>query len=491
MSMMESRRDVHLVNLIESIFPHVLHVYVYDCDHNSGHRRRKLLMKQTSSSEQVIAQDGFLNRFFGLAAHGTSVRTELFAGMTMFIASVYILAVIPAMLATSGMPHQSTISAVILTTAFVTILIGLVANVPIVVAPGLGLSAFFAYTICGSMGLSWQTALGAVFMSGTIFIILTVTKVLKLIIDGIPPVLKTSIGVGIGLFIAFIGLKNASIIVANPATFVTLGNMHDPAVLLTIFGLLVTSLLLAKQVKGGLLIGMVVTTVLAMMLGLTKVPTSMADIFNLVPPFPVDTFGQMDIKGAFGYGFLSVIFSITIVDMFDNIGTLIGVTRKANLVGDDGKFKNLNKALLCTSVGAAAGAVIGTCTVTSYIESAAGVADGGRTGLTACVTGVLYLVSLFFAPLFLLVPVQATAPVLIIVGVLMMGEVVSINFSDFTEALPAFLTILLMPLTFSIAQGLSFGFISYTIIKLATGRLSEIRPIMYVLTIAFIIHFAM
>ncbi|WP_251423082.1 NCS2 family permease [Veillonella agrestimuris] len=434
---------------------------------------------------------GFLDRFFNLSVKGTNVRTEVFAGLTMFIASVYILAVVPNLLAVSGMPLESTVAAVILTTAFSTILIGLVGNVPVVVAPGLGLSAFFAYTICGAMGLSWQTALGAVFISGVIFVILTVTRVLNKVIDSIPPVLKISIGVGIGLFVAFIGFKNANIIVSNPATFVGLGNLQDPAVLLTLAGLVITSVLLAKEVKGGLLIGMVITTILAMALGIAKVPQSMNDIFNLVPPIPVDTFGQFDVMSAFAYGIVSIIFSITIVDMFDNIGTLIGVTRKANLVDEDGKFPGLNRALLCTSIGAAAGAVVGTSTVTSYIESAAGVADGGRTGLTAVVTGLLYVVSLFFAPLFLLVPAQATAPVLIIVGVFMMSEVTHIDFTDFTEALPAFLTILLMPLTFSIAQGISFGFVSYTLIKLATGRIKEIHPIMYVLTVAFIIHFAL
>lgn len=432
----------------------------------------------------------WLDKFFKLSQHGTNVRTEIFAGITMFIASVYILAVIPNLLVASGMPHESTVAAVILTTAFTTILIGLVANVPVIVAPGLGLSAFFAYTICGSMGLTWQTALGAVFISGAVFIVLTITRILNLIIDGIPKVLKTSIGVGIGLFIAFIGFKNAHIIVADKATFVTLGNMQDPAVLLTLAGLLITSVLLAKQVRDGLLLGMIITTVAAMIFGYTKVPETSADIFNLVPPFPVDTFAQLDVMSAIKYGFLSIIFSITIVDMFDNIGTLIGVTRKANLVDADGKFKRLNHALLCTSIGAAAGAIIGTSTVTSYIESAAAVADGGRTGLTACVTGILYLIALFFAPLFLLVPAQATAPVLVIVGVFMMSEVTHIDFGDFTEALPAFLTILLMPLTFSIAQGLSFGFISYTLVKLITGRRKEIHPVMYVMTIAFIIHFA-
>ena len=288
--------------------------------------------------ERTNEANGFLDRFFKLTQHGTSVKTEFFAGITMFIASVYILAVIPNLLSVSGMPHASAVAAVVLTTAFATMLIGLVANVPVIVAPGLGLSAFFSYTICGAMGLSWQTALGAVFISGTVFVILTVTKVLNKIVDGIPQVLKTSIGVGIGLFVAFIGFKNAHIIVPNNATFVTLGNMQDPAVLLTLLGLFITSILLAKQVKGGLLIGMAFTTIAAMALGLTKIPATSADIFNLVPPVPVDTFGQLDIMGAIKYGIFSIIFSITIVDMFDNIGTLIGVTRKANLVNEDGKF---------------------------------------------------------------------------------------------------------------------------------------------------------
>ncbi|WP_252242760.1 NCS2 family permease [Clostridium sp. ZS2] len=430
-----------------------------------------------------------LEKIFKLTEKGTDVKTEILAGATTFIATAYILAVIPSMLCTTGMPQTSTVAAVVLTTAFATIFMGMFANLPVVVAPGLGLSAFFAYTICGAMGLPWQTALGAVFISGVVFIILTITKVLQRIIDSIPDVLKTSIGVGIGLFIAFIGLKNSQIIVANESTFVGLGNIKAPGVILTFFGLIFTGGLFSRGVKGSLLIGMFTTTIVGMFIGITKIPHSIGDIFNLVPPIPVDTFGKLDIMGAVKYGLVSIVFSITIVDMFDNIGTLIGVSKKAGLVKEDGSIEGLDKALVTGSVAAATGALLGTCTVTSYVESATGVAEGGRTGLTAVTTGILFIIALFFAPLFMLVPPQATAPVLIIVGVLMLGEVTSINFNDFTEALPAFITILLMPLTFSIAQGLAMGFISYTLIKVLTGKQKEIKPIMYILTIAFVIHF--
>ena len=442
-----------------------------------------------SSNHTSTGPTSSLDKFFKLSEHGTTIKTEIIAGITTFIASVYILAVVPSMLGDAGMPRDSAIAAVILSTTFATILMGLYANFPVVVAPGLGLSAFFAYTVCGSMGLSWQTALGAVFLSGIVFIILTVTKVRQLIIDCVPECLKISIGVGIGLFIAFIGFKNAGVIVADQSNFVGLGDLKTPGVVLFLIGLTLSSLLYAKQVKGGLLIGILVTTVIGMFMGITKVPTGIGDFFNIIPPVPAETFGKLDLKGVFSYGLFAVIFSITIVDLFDNIGTLIGVSRKAKLVGKDGKIKNLDKALICDSIAATAGSVLGTSTVTTYIESATGVSEGGRTGLTAVTTGILYLLTLFFAPFFLLIPTQATAPVLVIVGILMLGEVVSIKFEDFTEALPAFLTIILMPLTFSIAQGIAFGFVGYAVIKLLTGRWKEVHPVMYILAVFFIIHF--
>ncbi len=421
--------------------------------------------------ETNLNQRNRLNQFFKLDEYGTNVKTEMISGITTFVASVYILAVVPGMLSDAGMPQSSALAAVIISTAFSTILMGLYANFPVVVAPGLGLSAFFAYTICGSMGLNWQTALGAVFISGIVFI------------------MKVSIGVGIGLFIAFIGFKNAGVIVADPSNFVGLGDLKSPGVGLFLIGLILSSLFFARQIKGGLLIGILVTTVLGMFMGITKIPTGFGDLFGIIPPIPADTFGKLNIKEAFEYGIFAVIFTITIVDLFDNIGTLIGVSRKANLVGEDGKIKNLDKALICDSIATTVGAVLGTSTVTTYIESATGVSEGGRTGLSAVTTGVLYLITLFFAPLFLLIPTQATAPVLVIVGILMLSDVTMINFSDFTEALPSFLTILLMPLTFSIGQGIAFGFISYSVIKLITGKWKEVHPVMYLLAICFIIHF--
>lgn len=435
------------------------------------------------------AEKGLLERLFRLREKGTTAKTEILAGFTTFITMAYILFVNPQILSETGIPFNAALAATAIVSAFATLLMGLYANYPIAVAPGMGLNAFFTYTVVLTMGLSWQTALGAVFVSGMVFIILTVTKARQLIIEAVPPVLKYSIGVGIGLFIAFIGLKNAAIVVASPATYVTLGNMKDPGVILAIIGLVITAFLMARQVKGALLIGMLSTTIIGMFMGVTKVPTGLSDIVTLVPPSPAATFLKLDIMGAVKYGLVSIIFSITIVDLFDNIGTLIGVSRKAGLLDKDGRLPGIERALVADSVGATVGSLVGTSTVTSYVESAAGVAAGGKTGLTAVVVGLLFLVSLFFAPLALLVPSQATAPILIIVGVLMMAEVVHIKFDDFTEALPAFLTIVLMPLTFSIAQGLSFGFMSYTIIKAMTGKFKEIHPVMYVLTVLFILHF--
>lgn len=432
---------------------------------------------------------GFLERYFKLEEKGTTVKTEILAGFTTFITMAYILFVNPQILSQTGIPFNAALAATALVSAFATLLMGLYANFPIAVAPGMGINAFFTYTVVLGMGLPWQTALGAVFVSGVVFIILTVTKVRQLIIEAVPEVLRYSISVGIGLFIAFIGFRNAGLIVASDSTYVTLGNIKDPGVILTLIGLVITSFLMAKNVKGGLLIGMLSTTLIGMFMGVTKIPTSLSDIVTLVPPTPAETFLKLDIMGALKYGLISIIFSITIVDLFDNIGTLIGVSRKAGLLDENGRLPGIEKALVVDSVSATVGSLVGTSTVTSYIESAAGVAAGGRTGLTAVVVGLLFLVSLFFAPLALLVPSQATAPILIIVGVLMMAEVVHIKFNDFTEALPAFLTIILMPLTSSIAQGLAFGFIFYTLVKGLTGKFKEIHPVMYVLTVLFILHF--
>jgi adenine/guanine/hypoxanthine permease len=310
-------------------------------------------------------------------------------------------------------------------------------------------------------------------------------------LKGYPQVLRVSIGVGIGLFIAFIGLKNAGIVVANESTFVTLGNMKSPGVLVSIFGLIVTGWLMARRVKGGLIIGILITTLVSMIFKVSPLPTGISSIIAPTNPMQAlaPTFGQLDIFGALSYGLISILFAFTFVDLFDNIGTLLGVSRKAGLLDGKGNLPRAGKALMSDSLGTMIGSIMGTPTVTSYIESASGVAEGGKTGLTAVTVSILFAVSIIFAPLVGLIPGQATAPVLILVGTLMMSEVVLVRFDDFTEAFPAFMTIVMMPLTFSIAQGLAFGFMSYTIIKLITGRHKENNPVTYTLTVLFILHF--
>ncbi|HZW84049.1 MAG TPA: NCS2 family permease [Candidatus Deferrimicrobium sp.] len=436
-------------------------------------------------------ENSILEKLFHLKELNTSVRTEILAGITTFVTMAYILFVNPNILKDAGMPINATFAATAISAAFATLVMGLYANYPIAMAPGMGLNAFFTYAVVIGMKLPWQTALGAVFISGLVFFLLTVTKVREWIIEGVPEVLRLSIGVGIGLFIAFIGFKDAGIIVADQATFVTLGSMKSPGVLVACFGLIVTGWLMAKKVKGGLLFGILATTIVSMLTGVSHPPTGLSDIIAPTNPLTevAPTFAQLNIKGAFDYGLISILFAFTFVDMFDNIGTLLGVGRKAGLLDAKGNLPRAGKALMADSIGTMFGSIMGTPTVTSYIESSAGVAEGGKSGLTAVTVAILFALSIVFAPLVGLIPGQATAPVLILVGVLMMGEVVHIKFDDFTEALPAFITIIMMPLTFSIAQGLAFGFMSYTIIKLLTGRFKENNPVTYILTILFILHF--
>lgn len=446
----------------------------------------------TELKASKVSGNGILEKFFKLSENGTDVKTEVLAGLTTFMALAYIIFVNPNILADAGIPRDAAFVATALASAFATLFMGLYANYPIAVAPGMGLNAYFTYAVVKGLGLSWQAALGAVFISGVIFFLLTVTKIRQIIIDGVPQVLRVSIGVGIGLFIAFIGLKNAGIVVSNPATFVALGNMKSPGVLVAVFGLAFTGYLLARRVKGSLLIGMVATTIVAMLAGVTKAPTSLSQVVSLTSVNNLaPTFLKLDIRAALNYGLISIIFAFTFVDLFDNVGTLIGVSRKGGLLDESGRLPRINKALFVDSTGTMVGSLLGTSTVTSYIESAAGIQEGGRTGLTAVVVGLLFILALFFAPLVGVVPAQATAPILMLVGVLMMGEVVNVKFDDFTEAFPAFLTIVMMPLTFSIAQGLAFGFMGYTFIKAVTGRGKEVSPVMYVLTVLMIVHFAL
>ena len=433
----------------------------------------------------------FIERYFKIREKGSSVRTELIAGLTTFIAMAYILFVNPNILADAGIPKDAAIASTIWIAALASLAMGAFANYPVALAPGMGLNAFFAYYVCGVLGLHWTVALGAVFFSGVLFLILTVGGIRQAIINAVPRDLKLAISVGIGLFIAFIGLKGTGLIVENSATYVSLGHVTAPTTLLSLFGLLFTAALMARNVHGSILIGIFVTTVLAMVLGMTPAPQGLGDIVSTSLPHMGETFGQLDLAGAWNYGLVSIIFTFTVVELFDNMGTLIGLTTKAKMVKPDGHIENIDKALTTDAVGTMVSAVFGTSTVTSYIESAAGIAAGGRTGLTALAAGVLFLAALLFTPLIGLVPAFATAPALILVGALLMSEVGKIDFSDFTNALPAFLTIIMMPLTSSIANGFAFGFISYTVMKLFAGQYKQISWIMYLVSIAFLINLAL
>jgi adenine/guanine/hypoxanthine permease len=432
---------------------------------------------------------GFLNSFFELDKRNTTVKTEILAGVTTFVTMSYIIIVNPQILADAGIPKEAALAATIFASVLATLLMALWANFPVAVAPGMGLNAFFAYTVVLGQGLSWQTALGAVFISGVVFLLLTVTGIRQKIVDGVPMVLKSAIGVGIGLFIAFIGFKNAGLVVSSEATFVALGDLTQKGPLLALFGLIVASVLMAKKVKGALLISVLITTVAAMVVGFIGFPTSVSDIFSVQVPSISETLFAMDLKGAIAYGVFSVIFSFTIVELFDNLATLIGLSKKAGLMDENGKIEKLDRALQADAVATMASAAVGSTAMNAYVENATGISEGGRTGLSALTVGVLFLLSLLFAPLIFLIPSVATAPILIIVGALMLSEIKHISFDDYTDVIPVFLTIILMPLTFSIAQGLAFGFLSYTILKLVTGKQHQLHWIMYLISIAFVIHF--
>ena len=441
--------------------------------------------------EMQSTPPSFVERFFKVREKGSTVRTELLAGMTTFIAMAYILFVNPNILADAGIPKEAAIASTIWIAALASLAMGIFANYPVALAPGMGLNAFFAYYVCGVLGLHWTVALGAVFFSGVLFLILTVGGIRQAIINAVPRDLKYAISVGIGLFIAFIGLKGTGLIVENSATYVSLGHVTAPTTLLSLFGLLLTAALMARNVHGSILIGIFATTILAMILGMTPAPKGITDIVSTSLPHMGETFGQLDLAGAWHYGLVSIIFTFTVVELFDNMGTLIGLTTKAKMVRPDGHIENIDKALTTDAVGTMVSAMFGTSTVTSYIESAAGIAAGGRTGLTAVAAGVLFLAALLFTPLIGLVPAFATAPALILVGALLMSEVGKIDFSDCTNALPVFLTIIMMPLTSSIANGFAFGFISYTVMKLCAGQYKKVSWIMYLVSIAFLINLAL
>ena len=433
----------------------------------------------------------FAEKVFRLSENKTSVRQEVMAGITTFVTMAYVIFVVPSMVSETGMPRDALFAATIWATALSTLFMGLWANMPIGLAPGMGIIAYFTYSVVLGMSLPWQTALGAVFISGAVFLFLSVTRIRSLIISSVPKNLTMAISVGIGLFIAFIGLRSAGIVVSDPANSVALGDLSSTPVLLSLFSLVFTGVLLSLHVRGAILIGILVTTGIGMISGAGPVPRSVSDVVNFNVPSIMPTFMQLDVMAAIKHGLISVLFTMTMVDLFDSIGTIIGVSHKAGLMNWDGSIRGLEKALVVDSCGTIWGSFLGTPAVTSYVESSAGVAEGGRTGLTAVTVGVLFIVCLVFAPIVGVVQSYATAPALIIVGALMAEDMPSIDFKDMTEGLPAFLTIISMPLTYSIANGFGIGFISYVLLKTFTGRFREVSPVMLIVSVCFAISFVM
>lgn len=425
-----------------------------------------------------------LEKLFAFNTKETTVRTEITAGITTFLTMAYILAVNPNILGETGMDKGALFTTTVLMSALPTIFMALYAKLPLALAPGMGLNAFFAYTVCLVMGYSWQFALTAVFLEGLVFLLLTVTNLREKIVDVIPNALKNAISAGIGLYIAFIGLQGAGIIVNNDATLVSLGDLTTGSALLGAIGIIVTSILLVKNVKGALLWGILATTLIGIPLGVTQIN----GVFS-TPPSIEPIFMQFEWTQIFTKEMVIIVFTFLFVDLFDCIGTVIGVANRAGLIKEDGKIPHLKEVFMVDSVSTAAGAVMGTSTVAVYVESAAGVNEGGRSGLTAFVTGICFLLALFFAPLFLAIPAAATTPVLVLVGLMMMSSVLKINFDDYAEAIPAFICVLLMPLTYSISEGIVLGHLSYIFINLLSGNYKKMTVGMYILAIFFLIKF--
>ncbi len=428
-----------------------------------------------------------LDKFFKITENKSTLRTEIIAGITTFMTMVYILAVNPSILSATGMDKDAVFTATALSAIVATLVMALVAKLPFALAPGMGLNAFFAFTVVLGMGYSWQFALTAVFLEGIIFILLTAFNIRELIVNSIPINLKHAVSVGIGLFIAFIGLKGTGLIIDNPATLVGLGDMRNPAVLVGLAGVIIIGVLFAKKVKGAILIGILASTIIGIFVGVTVIPEN----FSMVslPPSIEPIFFKFDFSQVFTLDMLIVLFTFLFVDMFDTVGTLVGVSSKANMLDKDGNVPRVKQALFADAIGTTVGAMLGTSTVTTYVESAAGVAEGGKTGMTALTVAGMFILALFFAPIFMIIPAAATAPALIIVGLFMISPIMKIDLDDFTESIPAFFTIIMMPLTYSIAEGIVFGMLSFVILKLLTGRYKEIKPIMYVIAILFLIKF--
>ena len=426
-----------------------------------------------------------LEKLFGFSASTMSVKREILAGITTFLTMAYILAVNPSILGDAGMDKGAVFTATVLATILATLVMAIYAKLPFSLAPGMGLNAFFAYTVVLAMGYTWQFALTAVFIEGLLFILLTLTGLRQKIVDAMPLVLRRAISPGIGLFIAFIGLKNAGIVVDNVATFVTLGDLHSPAVLLACFGILLSAVLLVKNVTGALLIGILVTTVVGIPLGITQFG-SVLDVPPSIAPIAL----QFEWGNVLSFDMLICVLTFLFIDMFDTIGTLLGVSHRANMVDEKGNIPRLNQAFMADAIGTTVGAMLGTSTVTTYVESAAGVNVGGRSGLTAFTTAICFVLALFLAPLFLAIPAQATAPALVLVGVMMMTDVTKLHLGDFADAVPAFVCIALMPLTYSISDGILMSLITYVLLRTFTGRWRELKVSMVILTVLFLMKYA-
>ena len=436
-------------------------------------------------AENIAGQQGAISRYFRLAEHGTTVRTELVAGATTFVTMAYIIFVNPQIMAAAGMDEQASFVATCLASALACLIMGLYANWPVGLAPGMGLNAFFTYAVVGEMGYSWEVALGAVFLAGVLFVIMSVTRLRRWMLDSIPLDMRIAMGAGVGLFIGFIGLKSGGIVVASDATFLTLGDLTSPEPLLACIGFLLIAILSIRQVPGAIIAGILMVTIVALL-------TSLVNFNGVVsaPPSIAPTFMKLDIAGALDVAMVSVVIAFLFVNLFDTAGTLLGVASRAHLVNADGSIKNMDRALKADSTASVLGAFLGCSPVTSYLESAAGAEAGGRTGLTAVTVGGLFLLAIFFAPLAGMVPAYATAGALIYVAVLMLTGMQGLAWSDMTAAAPALITIVMIPLTFSIANGIALGFISYVAIKLFVGRRSDISLGAWFLAIIFLLKFA-
>lgn len=428
---------------------------------------------------------GFLERTFKLSANKTDVKTEVIGGLTTFMTMAYILAVNPLILSASGMDFSAVFTATALSAAVATLLMAFMANYPFALAPGMGLNAFFAFTVVQRMGYSWQFALTAVLIEGLIFILLSVVGVREAIFNSIPQNLKKGVSVGIGLFIAFIGLSNAGIINSDGDTLLQLGNITQGAPLLALIGIVITGVLLAFKVKGALLFGIIATTIIGLPMGVTPTPEGFASL----PPSLAPTFFKFDFTQILTWDMAVIVISFLFVDLFDTLGTLIGVASKTDMLDEQGQLPKGRQALLADAIGTTFGAISGTSTVTTYVESSSGVAEGARTGLASVVTAICFLLALFFAPIIAIVPAAATAPALVLVGLFMLSPILEIDLADYTESIPVFLTLIMMPASQSIADGIAFGMISYVLLKLFTGRYKDISIMMYILTLLFALKY--